>query len=31
MVRVHMKRTTLVILSNRLSGDLSGSREYNDL
>ncbi|MGA9168489.1 MAG: nuclear transport factor 2 family protein [Nitrososphaeraceae archaeon] len=27
MVRLHMKRITLVILSNRLSGDLSGSRE----
>ena len=30
MVRLHVKRITLVILSNRLSGDLSGSRELND-
>jgi hypothetical protein len=30
MARLHVKRITLVILSNRLSGDLSGSRESND-
>jgi hypothetical protein len=30
MVRLHVKRITLLILSNRLSGDLSGLREYND-
>jgi hypothetical protein len=28
--RLHVKRITLLILSSRLSGDLSGSREYND-
>lgn len=30
MVRQHVKLITLQILSNHLSGDLSGSGEYND-
>jgi hypothetical protein len=30
MVRSQMRHTTLQILSNHLSGDLSGSKDHND-